>query len=239
MKSQPSGFLLIDKPAGITSHDVVDRLRWVTGIRRIGHSGTLDPFATGLLICGIGAATKRLGVLLKLSKTYEATMHFGATSDTGDLTGRMTVGIKSNEEGIGGNELTAAFEKFVGDIEQIPPMYSAKKMRGQKLYVLARRGETVERVPQHVTIHALELHRFEWPIAEIKVSCSSGTYIRTLVEDIGRALRVGAYTEALRRTAIGDWRVEDAVTLDLLTGEQWHQYLKGLEHTGQSSQRSV
>lgn len=226
-ESQLNGFLFIDKPAGITSHDVVDRVRAVTGIRRIGHSGTLDPFATGLLILGVGAATKALGKIQGLPKRYLATMHLGAVSSTGDPTGIVTAyAYPSSRAKLRDLDIQNTLERFLGPIDQIPPMYSAKKIGGVKLYELARAGKIVERKPNRVTIHELTLREYTWPTAEIEVACSSGTYIRTLVEDIGKALGCGAYTESLRRTAIGPWRVDEAVTLDELKLDTCYQLIR-------------
>lgn len=217
------GFILIDKPPGMTSHDVVDELRRITGIRRIGHAGTLDPFATGLLILGIGKATKGLGGLSAKQKEYVGTVALGATSDTQDGTGAITVTPEA--EMPSKRKLTDILGKFIGTMEQIPPMYSAKKIGGKKLYELARAGQTVERKPSIVTVHELALLSFEPPRFSIRVRTSSGTYIRTLAHDIGAALGCGAYLEDLRRTAIGDHRVEDASKLEELTPANWHQLL--------------
>jgi tRNA pseudouridine55 synthase len=213
------GFILIDTPAGITSHDVVDRLRKITGIRRIGHAGTLDPFATGLLILGIGKATKGLGGLSAKEKEYVGTIVFGATSDTQDGTGTLTPTPDASMPG--SRKLAEVLGRFVGTLEQTPPMYSAKKIGGKKLYELARAGETVERKPAVVTVHELALLSYEEPRTTVRVRVSSGTYIRTLAHDIGAALGCGAYLESLRRTAIGPHRVEQAAKLDELTPENW------------------
>jgi tRNA pseudouridine55 synthase len=218
------GFLLIDKPAGITSHDVVARLRRVTGVARIGHAGTLDPFATGLLIVGVGrGATKLLSGMMGREKTYEATAVLGATTDTQDLTGKMSpadVTALPDEAA-----LRAAMAGFVGPLKQTPPMYSAKKIAGKKLYELARAGEEVERKPAEITVHALELAAFRPPRFDFTVRCSTGTYVRTLAHDIGAALGVGAYLESLRRTGIGDFRVENAAKLEELTPQNWAEKL--------------
>jgi len=214
------GFLLIDKPAGITSHDVVDRARRVTGVRRVGHAGTLDPFATGLLIVGVGReATKKLGGYLGQDKEYAGTMVLGATSDTQDGTGKITPvdGAAMPDR----SALEAALKKFTGPISQTPPMYSAKKVGGKKLYELARAGREIAREPVAVTIRELELTAFEPPRASFRVRCSSGTYIRTLAHDVGNALGTGAYLESLRRTAIGGLTVDKAATLEELTPENW------------------
>jgi tRNA pseudouridine55 synthase len=214
-----SGFLLIDKPAGMTSHDVIDRLRKITGIRRIGHGGTLDPFATGLLVVGIGQATKALATYNGSGKTYEATAVLGASSDTQDLTGKVEavadVALPDRAA------LEAAMARFRGDIMQTPPMYSAKKVGGKKLYELARAGEVVERKPVPVHISELRLLAYDPPRFSFTVSCSGGTYIRTLAHDIGTVLGTGAYLERLRRTAVGTLGIEKAVPLDALTHDNW------------------
>ncbi|TAL20110.1 tRNA pseudouridine(55) synthase TruB [Patescibacteria group bacterium] len=203
------GFLLIDKPEGWTSHDVVAYLRKITGIRRIGHAGTLDPFATGLLVVGVGSATKNLATVAGLEKEYIATLRFGAVSDTDDRTGKITQ--LQNPPTVEENQLRETLTSFIGEIEQIPPMYSAKKIGGRKLYELARRGETIERRPARVIIKKIELVEAALPKrAVIKVVCGGGTYIRALAKDIGQALGTGAYLEELRRTRIGPYRVEEA-----------------------------
>ncbi len=219
-----SGFLLIDKPAGMTSHDVIDRLRRITGIRKIGHAGTLDPFATGLLIVAVErSATKRLGELLKLDKTYVAVAVLGATSDTQDLTGQITQ--TPDVIAPDGNTVKEALARYAGQIMQTPPMYSAKKIRGKKLYELARKGEEVARAPVPVTIHGLTLDRYAYPELGFTVSCSSGTYIRTLAHDIGQTLGTGAYLRELRRTRISRYDIKDSVTLDDLTSDPWQDHL--------------
>ena len=240
-----SGFLLINKPVGITSHDVVDRLRRVTSEKRIGHSGTLDPFATGLLIVGVGRdATKRLGELQKLPKTYRATLMLGATSDTGDRTGTITpfAVIASHSEAIHDRSgiatvamgslamttVTDVLKKFTGELQQIPPMYSAKKIAGKKLYELARAGKTVDRKPVSITITRLDLLRYESPVLEIEVDCSSGTYIRTLAEDIGAALGCGAYAQELERLAIGSYHLNNAAKLDMITEQNYPVILRNV-----------
>lgn len=219
-----SGFLLIDKPAGMTSHDVIDRLRRITGIRKIGHAGTLDPFATGLLIVAVErAATKRLGELLKLDKTYKAVAVLGGTSDTQDLTGQIseTEDVTAPD----GKTIQETLARHTGDLMQTPPMYSAKKRGGKKLYELARRGEEVTRASVPVTIRELTLDRYSYPELAFTVSCASGTYIRTLAHDIGQALGTGAYLRELRRTRISHYDIEDAVTLDVLTPDNWRDSL--------------
>jgi tRNA pseudouridine55 synthase len=208
LASEISGFLLIDKPVGPTSHDVVDMVRRTLHTRKVGHAGTLDPFASGLLIIAVGAMTKQLSHFVGLDKAYEATLRFGATSDTMDRTGK----IEQKEcAALSKEALEAALEKFRGEIDQVPPMYSAKKIGGKKLYELAREGKEIERKPVRVTIHKLELVSFSWPNATIRTRVSSGTYIRALADDIGKTLGCGAYLEELRRTKIGVYDVANAV----------------------------
>lgn len=206
--ASPSGFLLVDKPVGPTSHDVVDMVRRALHTRKVGHAGTLDPFASGLLILAVGSKTKEISKFVGLDKAYEATVRFGATSDTMDRTGTIE---QKDCSPISQTELEAALEKFRGEIDQTPPMYSAKKVGGKKLYELAREGKEIERKPVRVTIHELELVSFSWPTAVIRTRVSSGTYIRALADDIGKELGCGAYLEELRRTRIGTYTVEDAV----------------------------
>ncbi len=210
----PSGFLLIDKPVGPTSHDVVDMVRRILHTRKVGHAGTLDPFASGLLIIAVGAMTKQLSNFVGLDKAYEATLRLGATSDTMDRTGK----IEQKEcAAISKEAFEAALETFRGEIAQVPPMYSAKKIDGKKLYELAREGKEIERKPVRVTIHELELVSFSWPKATIRTRVSSGTYIRALADDIGKTLGCGAYLEELRRTSIGRYTVDRAVSPKELT----------------------
>lgn len=204
----PSGFILIDKPVGPTSHDIVDKVRRALHTRKVGHAGTLDPFASGLLILAVGSKTKEISNFVGLDKAYEASVRFGATSDTMDRTGKIE---QKDCSPVSQTELESALEKFRGEIDQTPPMYSAKKVGGKKLYELAREGKEIERKPVRVTIHELELVSFSWPTAIIRTRVSSGTYIRALADDIGKALGCGAYLEELRRTRIGTFSVENAV----------------------------
>lgn len=222
-----SGFLLIDKPSGMTSHDVVDAVRRVTGERRVGHSGTLDPFATGLLIVGVGReATKRLGELLKKNKEYLGTIVLGATSDTYDRDGRIESKIKDLE--LGKDKVEEVLREFRGKIRQKPPLYSAKKVGGKKLYELARKGIEIEVKESEVEIFELEAVRYEWPTLEIRVRCSSGTYIRSLANDIGARLGVGGYLSELRRTQIDGYSVADAIPLPDLSSDNWRSRLFSL-----------
>jgi len=226
------GVLVIDKPAGVTSHDVVDEVRRILHVRRVGHTGTLDPFATGVLVIMIGRATRLAQFLTGLEKGYEAVIRLGFATDTGDLTGTRIgepiVGQVAPEWSAA--EIEAALRSLRGEIDQVPPMYSAKKQAGKKLYELARRGEEVERKPVRVCIHEFEpLHLATQPAAslvkdnrdgtfdfQVRVVCSTGTYVRTLAEDFGKRLGLGAHLAELRRTRVGDFPEQEASTLEQL-----------------------
>ncbi|MBQ6320941.1 tRNA pseudouridine(55) synthase TruB [Candidatus Saccharibacteria bacterium] len=215
--------ILVDKPAGMTSFGVVARVRRVLSRRegkkiKVGHTGTLDPFATGLLILLAGKATKRSGEFLKLDKEYEAEIELGKTSTTGDPEGE--IGESYEGGAISREEVEKAVQGFVGEIEQRVPVFSAVKINGRRAYDLARKGMEVEMPVRKVKIYRIEILEYEWPILKIKTEVSSGTYIRTLGEDIGKALGTGAYVRALRRTKIDKYRVEEAVTLEELMGER-------------------
>lgn len=220
-----NGFLLINKPATWTSHDVVGYMRRVTHIKRIGHAGTLDPFATGLLIVAIGREnTKRLDEFKGLEKTYIATLRLGATSDTFDKTGIINE-TSSLTMSVNQESLRSVLNSFVGAQEQLPPMYSAKKVDGKKLYKLARKGIEVERKPNHVTIHSIELLDYTFPEIKIHVRCSTGTYIRTLVHDIGQKLGVGAYCQELERVSIGEYSLKNATPIKDFSRDTWKSSL--------------
>lgn len=222
--------LLIDKPAGLTSHDVVDRVRRIFNTRKVGHAGTLDPFATGLLIVGVGEATKRLQEFVGLDKTYEATARLGATSTTFDPEGIIEVKLEAGSLKIGqalnspdssfkipdSNAIDHAFDRFRGGYEQRAPIFSAKKIAGKKLYELARKGKATEdmRPAKQVTISELTVLDYKWPVLKFRVRCSSGTYVRSLADDIGRDLGCGAYLTELRRTAIGEFEIKNAKKLE-------------------------
>ncbi len=211
------GFLLIDKPAGMTSHDVVDAVRKIAGTRRVGHAGTLDPFATGLLIIGINKATKKLGDLVGLDKEYVATAKLGATSTTDDPEGEVSISVGATHA-LPKQDIKTALDLFRGTYTQTAPAYSAKKVGGKKMYELARKGkmEGIELPKKDVTIHEIEIINYDWPDLTFRVKCSSGTYIRALARDIGEALGTGAYLTALRRTRIGRYTVDDATALNTL-----------------------
>jgi tRNA pseudouridine55 synthase len=226
--STVSGFLLVNKPSGPTSHDIIDQLRRITRIKRIGHAGTLDPFATGLLIVGVGrAATRQLVKFLKMDKVYKAKLKLGATSDTYDLTGKIQE-IRNKLQTITEQQIEKTLKQFVGIIEQVPPMYSAKKIKGVKLYELARRGNEVKREPTKIKIHDLRFMNYEWPYLQIECRVSSGTYIRSLAYDIGQKLGAGAYLEALERTQVGSYKLTEAVDLSKLNKNNWQVYLTQL-----------
>jgi tRNA pseudouridine55 synthase len=218
------GFILINKPAGITSHDVVDKLREITKIKKIGHAGILDPFATGLLILGIGREfTKKLSVFQKKDKEYIANLRLGAESDTFDRDGKI---VERKVERIPEREeIEETLKIFLGEIEQIPPAFSAKKIGGKKLYELARKGIKVEPKPQRVKIYEISILEYKFPYLKIKVKCSSGTYIRSLANDIGKKLGCGAYVEELTRTKIGEFSIENAIELLKLNSQNWRNFL--------------
>jgi tRNA pseudouridine55 synthase len=213
------GVLVCDKPAGMTSHDVVARVRRLAGQRRVGHGGTLDPPATGVLVLALGRATRLLPFLPTEPKRYLATVAFGAETDTLDAAGAVTA--TADASGVDEAGLRAALAGFLGPQLQVPPMVSAIKVGGERLYAKARRGEQVERAPRPIVIHELGLLRFtpgERPVATIEVACSGGTYVRSLAADLGRTLGTLAHLASLRRTAVGRFTERDARTLDDLAG---------------------
>jgi len=206
------GVLVIDKPAGMTSHDVVDEVRKRLGMRKVGHGGTLDPDATGVLIVGVGRATKILSYAQGGPKRYTAVARFGITTSTQDASGTV---IETRAAIISAEDVTRALTAFEGEIEQVPPMVSAVKIGGERLYKKARRGETVDRPARNITVYAIALVGWsdDGPRATLDVRCSAGTYVRTLVHDLGAALGCGAHLESLRRTAAGGFTEADAVAL--------------------------
>lgn len=209
------GILLLDKPDGMTSFGVVARVRRVLSQQagskvKVGHTGTLDPFATGLLILCVGKETKNAMSYSKLDKVYEATIRLGQTSTTGDPEGELT-DISDNKPSL--DEVEKVLKQFVGDIKQRPPAFSALKIDGQRAYHLARQGKEVEIPERTITIHSLDLVDYSYPELKIRTHVSSGTYIRTLAEDIGKTLGTGAYCTQLRRTKVADWDVNNAQTL--------------------------
>ncbi len=216
------GILLIDKPAGWTSFDVVNKVRRLIATEqgkkpkqvKVGHSGTLDPLATGLLVILVGSYCKRAQEFSKLDKIYEVTMRLGKTSTTGDDEGDKT---SVSDRVPTPAEITAALHKFRGEIMQVPPIYSAIKVNGQRAYKLAREGKEVQLEPRSVTIYAIRLDDYKYPDIRFTASVSSGTYIRSLAEDVGDVLKTGAYMADLRRSQVGDWQIVDAAQMEGLT----------------------
>ena len=222
-----NGIVIIDKPEGWTSQDVVSKLRGVFQTRRIGHGGTLDPMATGVLPVFVGRATRGVEFFEHAEKTYEAVLRLGITTDTEDIAGTV---LTQRPVEVSGAQLEAALQQFRGEIQQIPPMYSALKINGQKLCDLARKGKEVERKPRTITIHALECLSFDGNRARLRVHCSKGTYIRTLCKDIGQALGCGGCMEALRRVKAGSYTIAEAVPLrQLVDSEDSERFLRPVD----------
>lgn len=227
VKNAISGVLVVDKPVGMTSHDVVQAIRNGTGLRRAGHTGTLDPRASGVLVILVGPAVRLSEFVSASDKRYQAIIRLGSTTDTFDADGKLT---ESNQPV---NVTEAQFEKalsaFVGEIEQTPPPYSAVKVQGRKAYELARAGEEVELAPRKITVYHLEVLEWAPPEAVIDVHCSSGTYVRSLANDLGAALGCGAYLVGLRRTKSGRFSLRDATPLrklqEAFQAGNWYQYL--------------
>lgn len=209
-----NGFIVIDKPAGITSHDVVSRVRRILGTRKVGHTGTLDPFATGVLPVAFNDGTKAIPFLDEGVKQYEALLRLGIVTDTLDMTGTVTA--QSDCSTIDRERLEAVLKHFMGSISQVPPMFSAIKQGGQPLYKLARQGVDVERQPRQVQIHSLVVQEFALPTVRLMVTCSRGTYIRSLANDIGAELGCGAVLQELRRIASGPFHLSAALSLESL-----------------------
>jgi tRNA pseudouridine55 synthase len=204
----PEGLLLVDKPKGVTSHDVVDEVRRALRTRKVGHAGTLDPMATGLLLVGVGRATRLLRFLGELPKTYEGTARLGARTDTLDAEGIV---VSTTEVAVSRRDVERAMASFVGESMQRPPAFSAVKVAGRKLYEAARQGQTVEAPPRRIRVDAFEALAFRSPDVDFRVVCSGGTYVRVLLSDVGETLGCGAHLTRLVRTAIGPFRLGDAV----------------------------
>ena len=220
------GVLLVDKPSGLTSHDVVDYIRRRFGFKKVGHCGTLDPIATGLLVVVLERATKLQHHLTADDKAYEGIMRLGVSTDSQDADGKVLA--EKPVPPLTSADLEQVFAKFRGDIQQVPPMISAIKYKGQPLYKLARKGKTVEREPRSVHIYELRLLTFDPPNAGFRVQCTKGTYVRTLCSDIGDALGCGAHIAELRRTRSGQFDLKDAKPLDALlnlTREQLQAFI--------------
>lgn len=217
-------FILIDKPKGMTSHDVIDEVRKVTGEKKVGHAGTLDPNATGLLIVGVGReSTKKLGTLTtSTNKEYEAQLFLGKETDTDDAEGVViskSKGVLPPSE----SEIRDLIETFKGKQEQIPPIYSAIKMKGKKAYIEARKGKQIKMKARKIEIYSIKLLDYKYPFLNIYVEVSSGTYVRALARDIGKKLGCGAYLNNLVRTVVGEYSIENAVKLDYLTKDNWRK----------------
>jgi tRNA pseudouridine55 synthase len=227
IKNAISGALVVDKPVGMTSHDVVQAIRNGTGLRRAGHTGTLDPRASGVLVILVGPAVRLSEYVSASDKRYQAIIRLGGSTDTFDAEGKVTLSkdpINVTEE-----QFDAALQTFVGEIEQTPPPYSAVKVQGRKAYEMAREGEAVELAPRMITVHHLEVLEWAPPEVVIDVHCSSGTYVRSLANDLGVMLGCGAYLVGLRRTKSGRFSLRDSVPLrklqEAFTAGNWYQYL--------------
>jgi len=221
------GIIIIDKPAGWTSQDVTAKLRGVFQTRRIGHGGTLDPMATGVLPVFVGRATRGVEFFEHADKTYEAVLHLGLSTDTEDITGEI---LEERPVSVTEGDILAVLPQFRGEIQQIPPMYSAIKINGQKLCNLARKGKEVERPARTITIHALDFLGMDGPLVRLRVRCSKGTYIRTLCKDIGAALGCGGCMESLRRVQAGSYTEKQAIPLaDVVASENPGSLLQNVD----------
>jgi tRNA pseudouridine55 synthase len=227
LKNIVSGVLVVDKPVGYTSHDVVQIIRRGTGIRRAGHTGTLDPRASGVLVVLIGPAVRLSEYVSASDKRYQATIHLGSSTDTYDSEGRITSSASVDEISV--EQFEEVLDQFVGEIKQIPPPYSAVKIKGRKAYEMARKGEEVEIEPRTIHVFSLELLEWDPPEAVVDVFCSSGTYVRSLANDLGTTLGCGAHLIGLRRTKSGRFTLRDAVTLrrlqEAFQAGDWYKYL--------------
>jgi tRNA pseudouridine55 synthase len=210
------GVLLLDKPEGLSSNHALQRARRTLDAAKAGHTGTLDPFATGLLVCCMGKATKLSGAMLNADKAYQATLRFGEETDSGDLTGHIVARAPEGFAGVDETALRDVLSRFRGTISQVPPMYSALKRDGKPLYEYARAGVELEREARQVTLHRIDLLSCDGMTAVIDVACSKGTYLRTLAQDIGRALGCHAHLTALRRTQVGPFSLDGAIALEAL-----------------------
>jgi tRNA pseudouridine55 synthase len=213
LKREIDGVFLLNKPLGFSSNQALKKIQWLFNAKKAGHTGTLDPMASGLLPICIGEATKFSHRLLEANKTYIATIQLGVTTTTGDQEGEI---VSQKDVVLKPNQLQETLQKFIGDITQIPPMFSALKFEGKPLYEYARQGIEIERKSRHVTIHDITLNKTEESTVILEVSCSKGTYIRTLAEDIGHALGCGAYLKGLERTQTGNFQLSDALTIEAI-----------------------
>jgi tRNA pseudouridine55 synthase len=227
MADAPSGFLVINKPKNWTSFDVVAKVRALTGVHDIGHAGTLDPFATGVLVLAINRARFLVDRVQAFEKVYRGRVRLGQTSDSDDVDGsKTTVEVMSapNDE-----DVRLALAQFTGDIKQVPPKYSALKVQGRRMYAMARKGQAFERPARNVTIHELKLLGYDYPTIDIEARVGSGTYIRALARDIGEALKTGGFLETLVRHRIGPFTLEDAYDVHTINGEHLSEMLEPLE----------
>jgi tRNA pseudouridine55 synthase len=212
-----SGLVVVDKPGGMTSHDVVARVRRLAGTRKVGHAGTLDPMATGVLVLGVNRATRLLGHLMLTEKSYDATIRLGVSTTTDDAEGEVVATAATDD--LDEAEVRRVLAGFVGEFDQVPTAVSAIKVDGKRAYQRVREGEQVELQPRRVTVHALSVLEVSGPDVRISVRCSSGTYIRAIARDAGAALGVGGHLTALRRTAVGEFGLDQAHTLDELADD--------------------
>ncbi len=228
---QPSGILVIDKPEGWTSHDVVAKVRRLLGTKKVGHTGTLDPIGTGVLPMCVGDATKVAGYAQLADKVYQVSMLLGVATDTQDCTGQVIASTDLDADLDWDTRVREQFTAFTGELMQVPPMYAAIKVNGEPLYKKARRGETIERAPRPVTIHALTEITVAPPEVHFTMACSKGTYVRTLVHDVGEALGVGAHLTVLKRRSCGSVTLDDAVTIEQLSAAVERGDVSGLLHS--------
>jgi tRNA pseudouridine55 synthase len=212
-----SGLVVVDKPGGMTSHDVVARVRRLAGTRKVGHAGTLDPMATGVLVLGVNRATRLLGHLTLTDKRYDATIRLGVTTTTEDAEGEVVETCPTDE--VTEDAVRTALAAFVGEIDQVPSAVSAVMVEGKRAYARVRAGEDVDLPARRITIYSLEVTAFDLPTVEVAVHCSSGTFVRALARDLGVALGVGGHLTALRRTSVGPFRLDGARTLDALADD--------------------
>ena len=224
-----SGLLLLNKPAGPTSHDMVDRLRAITGIRQIGHAGTLDPFAQGLLVLLVGDATKRAEEFIGLPKSYDALLRLGVESDTHDIAG--TFRLQTVQKPPAFDAIATALKQLRGTFLQTPPQFSAIKIKGKKAYEHARNGKTAALAPREITVYKLEVISYQYPLLALAMHVASGTYVRAIARDLGHVLGTGAVVASLTRTRIGNFLLRDAVAPDTLTRKNWPTHIIALHET--------
>lgn len=218
------GILIINKPIGPTSHDIVGKIRKITGIKKVGHAGTLDPFASGILILLIGKATKLQSKFMEMDKTYVGTLKLGEVSDTYDVTGKIEKCPPKADPPLA-EKIRKTLKTFIGQIKQIPPIYSAIKINGQSAYKMARRGEKPKIKPRKIKIYNIKILKYKWPHLQIEVKCGKGAYIRSLAHDLGRKLGCGAYLKKLTRIEAGKFSMENSVKPEKLTDKNWTKKL--------------